>query len=124
MSKTTTIFFFILSFSIVLLNAAISFFVVENASFVLLGYSYLFFILFSWGSLLVFNKVVSIAKEKSGFIFIGTMLLKILFILFFLTALEYYVGFDNIFLLNFAIIYLLFLFLSMFIALKVLKEFD
>lgn len=81
------------------------------------------FLYFLTGLVLFF--FVTIAKKdisKAGYSFIAMMLFKIIAILLFLKALKFMFDFENKFILNFAIIYLLYLFFNMFLALKTLNK--
>lgn len=100
---------------------------VFNSYFKIIGYKLIIgsnlFLYFLTGLVLFF--FVTIAKKdisKAGYSFIAMMLFKIIAILLFLKALKFMFDFENKFILNFAIIYLLYLFFNMFLALKTLNK--
>ncbi len=82
---------------------------------------YVFFVVISALLLLIFDYVAKNFIEKSGFVFISFLFLKALAIFTFLTILQQNTPLARPLMLNFALVYLGYLFLSIYLCLRTLK---
>jgi|SRR5690554_3650473 len=85
-----------------------------------LWYIHIFFLLLSFGLIYIFNWMAQNFIEKTGFVFMGFLFVKIILIFSYLTLLKQIIVFTNSFIGNFGIIYLLYLFFSMLSCYKIL----
>ncbi len=83
-------------------------------------YIHIFFLILSFGLIYIFNWIAHNFIEKSGFVFIGFLFVKIILIFSYLTILKKVIFFTNSFVGNFGIAYLLYLFFSMLSCYKIL----
>ena len=90
-------------------------------SFTFLAATYLFFFLLNCIILYIFDWVAKRYVEKSGFVFISFMFLKALLITIFLLIANNASSLSKVLMLNFALIYLAYLFYSMHACLKTLN---
>ena len=83
--------------------------------------TYVFFLVLSILLLLIFDFVARNFIDKSGFVFIAFLFLKALAIFAFLTLLQQNTPLERPLMLNFALVYLAYLFLSIYLCLRTLK---
>lgn len=84
-------------------------------------YIHIFFLILSFGLIYIFNWIARNFIEKSGFVFVGFLFVKIILIFSYLTLLKKVIFFTNSFVANFGIVYLLYLFFSMLSCYKILN---
>ena len=90
-------------------------------SFTFIAAAYLFFFLLNCIILYIFDWVAKRYIDKSGFVFISFMFLKALLITIFLLIANNTTSLSKVLMLNFALIYLAYLFYSMHACLKTLN---
>jgi len=111
-----------LLFSLVLfLTNLIAVFFLKHTPVNWIIFTHFFLLIITIFILYTFSLVTKINISKSGFSFMGMILIKMILILFGLKVFDTYVSFNKIFVLNFVLTYLLYLFFTIFQALKLLK---
>lgn len=80
----------------------------------------LFFTLVNYALLTIFDRIAVKNIDKAGYFFISTFMMKLLLILLYLKIFKAIAAFEKNFILNFSLIYLYFLGLSIFLGLKIL----
>lgn len=113
----------LLLFSILffILNTFLHQTLISNFSYDFVIYTHLFFVILTSIIMYVFDFASNKFIEKSGFVFIFFFFLKIILIICFLAVVNRGNVLDKMALLNFSLVYLGFLFFSIYLCLKTLK---
>jgi len=123
MTKRLHIIYFAAVFIATSVNLAFIYFL-EPFPFSWIAYAILFFVILTYLILFIFDRVAKNNIEKAGYFFISTFFVKLLLIILYLKVFGTIVNFKRNFVLNFSLIYLFFLMLSIFLCLRILTYRD